>query len=298
MIFKNYYKLLELPQNIKSSQSEIKIAYRTQAKKYHPDVNIQNKAAEERFKDINEAYKILSDPIQKRKYDKQWNNYVGKKIQREKLSQKEIRANDIVNMFFGKSIQKKSSDEIKLSKKGANIETSIEISIKEAFDGTNKKITLTSLNDKNKNISIDIPAGIQNGQKIRIQGKGKSGINGGDNGDLIITIDIKGNGTYQLDGDDIYVKLFVSPWDAALGSKAIVDGIDGEITVLIPKGTQNGDKISIPQKGYLKTDKQRGNLIIKTEIVIPKQLSKEEKELMMELKKVSKFNPNNIVNIK
>lgn len=298
MIFKNYYKLLELPQNIKSSQSEIKIAYRTQAKKYHPDVNIQNKAAEERFKDINEAYKILSDPIQKRKYDKQWNNYVGKKIQREKLSQKEIRANDIVNMFFGKSIQKKSRGEVKLSKKGANIETSIEISIKEAFDGTNKKITLTSLNDKNKNISIDIPAGIQNGQKIRIQGKGKSGINGGDNGDLIITIDIKGNGTYQLDGDDIYVKLFVSPWDAALGSKAIVDGIDGEITVLIPKGTQNGDKISIPQKGYLKTNKQRGNLIIKTDIVIPKQLSKEEKELMMELKKVSKFNPNNIVNIK
>ena len=298
MIFKNYYKLLELPQNIKSSQSEIKIAYRTQAKKYHPDVNIQNKAAEERFKDINEAYKILSDPIQKRKYDKQWNNYVGKKIQREKLSQKEIRANDIVNMFFGKSIQKKSRGEVKLSKKGANIETSIEISIKEAFDGTNKKIILTSLNDKNKNISIDIPAGIQNGQKIRIQGKGKSGINGGDNGDLIITIDIKGNGSYQLDGDDIYVKLFVSPWDAALGSKAIVDGIDGEITVLIPKGTQNGDKISIPQKGYLKTDKQRGNLIMKTEIVIPKQLSKEEKELMMELKKVSKFNPSNIVNIK
>ena len=75
MIFKNYYKLLELPQNIKSSQSEIKVAYRTQAKKYHPDVNIQNKAAEERFKDINEAYKILSDPIQKRKYDKQWYNF-------------------------------------------------------------------------------------------------------------------------------------------------------------------------------------------------------------------------------
>ena len=298
MIFKNYYKLLELPQNIKSSQSEIKVAYRTQAKKYHPDVNIQNKAAEERFKDINEAYKILSDPIQKRKYDKQWYNYVGKKIQREKSSKKEISANDIVNMFFGKSIQKKSNDELKLAKKGANIETSIEISIKEAFDGTNKKITLTSLNEKNKNISFDIPAGIKNGQKIRIQGRGKSGINGGDNGDLIITIDIKGNGTYQLEGDDIYVKLYISPWDAALGSKAVVDGIDGEITVLIPKGTQNGDKISIPQKGYLKNDKQRGNLIIKTEIVIPKQLSKEEKELLMELKKISKFNPNNIVNIK
>ena len=96
MIFKNYYKLLDLPHNVKSTQNEIKIAYRAQAKKYHPDVNIQNKAAEERFKDISEAYRILSDPIQKKKYDRSWNNYVGKKLHREAMSQKEVRANDIV----------------------------------------------------------------------------------------------------------------------------------------------------------------------------------------------------------
>ena len=89
MIFKNYYKILGLTKNTKSTQEEIKSAYREQAKKYHPDVNVDNKNAEERFKDINEAYRTLSDPIQKKKYDRSWNNYIGKKIQKAKMSEKE-----------------------------------------------------------------------------------------------------------------------------------------------------------------------------------------------------------------
>ena len=155
MVFKNYYKLLSLPNNTKSTTLEIKAAYREQAKKYHPDVNIQNKAAEERFKDISEGYRILSDPIQKKKYDRSWNTYVGKKLQKDQLTEKEVRANDIVNMFFGKNIQNKSKlDPTPI--KGQNIETKIEISIKEAFDGTTKNITLTSLDEKDKNITGEI----------------------------------------------------------------------------------------------------------------------------------------------
>lgn len=297
MIFKNYYKLLGLSNNVKSTSAEIKNAYREQAKKYHPDVNIQNKAAEERFKDINEGYRILSDPIQKKKYDKSWNYYVGRKIQKEKLSEKEVRANDIMNMFFGNNIQKKSK-EMDTPIKGQNIETKIDISIKEAFEGTEKNIALTSLQEKNKNVKIKIPSGIKQGQKIRIEGKGKPGTNGGSNGDLIITINIANNGIFKLVGDDIIVKLYVTPWDAALGGKMPVDSIDGQVSILVPKGTQSGDKISIPNKGYYKDEKQRGNLIIKTEVVIPKKLSNEEKQLFNELKKVSKFNPNNIVDIR
>lgn len=297
MIFKNYYKLLGLQNNVKSSAAEIKNAYREQAKKYHPDVNIQNKSAEERFKDINEGYRILSDPIQKRKYDKSWNYYVGRKLQKEKLSEKEVRANDIMNMFFGNNIQKKSK-ETPTPIKGQNIETKIDISIKEAFEGTEKNIAITSLQEKNKNIKIKIPSGIKQGEKIRIEGKGKPGTNGGNNGDLIITINIANNGIFKLVGDDIIVKLYITPWDAALGGKMPVDSIDGQISILVPKGTQTGDKISIPNKGYYKDEKQRGNLVIKTEVVIPKKLSNEEKQLFNELKKVSKFNPNNIVNIK
>lgn len=300
MIFKNYYKLLDLPHNVKSTQNEIKIAYRAQAKKYHPDVNIQNKAAEERFKDISEAYRILSDPIQKKKYDRSWNNYVGKKLHREAMSQKEVRANDIVNMFFGKTVQNSSEENSKLTPlKGENIETTLEISIKEAFDGTSRRISLAALNEKNKYLTIDIPSGIKSGNKIRVKGKGKPGTNGGNNGDLILNIKIKDSESFKLIDDDICVKLFVAPWDAALGAKAVVDGIDGQVSILIPKGTQNGDRISIPNKGYYKENKeQRGNLIIKTEIVIPKKLTSEEKALFMELKKKSSFNTKNIVKVK
>jgi len=297
MIFKNYYKLLDLPKNVKSTQDEIKTAYRVQAKKYHPDVNIQNKAAEERFKDITEAYRILSDPIQKKKYDRSWNNYVGKKLHKEKMAQKEIGANDIVNMFFGKDISTKKVQR-NVPIKGENIETTIELSVKEAFDGTEKKISLVSEDGKKKNILLKIPAGVKNGKKMRIPGKGKKSKNGGNYGDLIIGIKIVDGGIYKLMGDDINVKLYLTPWDAALGSRVSIDGIDGQISIIVPKGTQNGDKISIPNKGYYKNDNERGKLVVSAEILIPKKLSDEERKLFTELKKRSSFNTKNIVNIK
>lgn len=297
MIFKNYYKLLGLEKNIKSTQIDIKAAYREQAKKYHPDVNVNNKSAEERFKDINEGYRILSDPIQRRKYDKSWYYYVGKKLEKEKNAEKEVKVNDIVGMFFGGNIGKKSQVEPSPIK-GENIETEIDISIKEAFDGTDKKISIASQNDKNKVVNVKIPSGIKCGEKIRIQGQGKAGKNGGKNGDLIIKINIKNNSIYTLHNSDIYVKMLITPWDAALGSRVSVNGIDGDVTIIVPKGTQNGDQISIPNKGYYLKEKQRGNLIIKAEIAIPKKLTDQEKNLFAELKKVSNFNPNETVNIK
>lgn len=299
MIFKNYYKILGLENNIKSTQEEIKSAYRTQAKKYHPDVNVNNKNAEERFKDINEAYKVLSDFTQKRKYDRSWYYYVGKKIQKEKMSKREVKVNDIVNMFFGGGVSNDVKKEKKIEPiKGENIEAQIEIQIKEAFEGTHKKLSFNVLDSKNKIINIDIPAGVKNGEVIRIPKQGKEGKNGGENGDVLVKIKIADNNIYKLVNSDIWVNLYVTPWDAALGAKLAVNGIDGELSILIPKGTQNGDKIAIPNKGYYINNKERGKLIIKTEIVIPKKLNDKEKELLTKLKKVSKFNPNNLVDIK
>lgn len=298
MIFKNYYKILGLTKNTKSTQEEIKSAYREQAKKYHPDVNVDNKNAEERFKDINEAYRTLSDPIQKKKYDRSWNNYIGKKIQKAKMSEKEIKVNDIVSMFFGGNISKKSEEEEKEPIRGQNIEVQIDISVKEAFEGTHKKISFNNEKEKNKIIEIYIKPGIKNGEVIRAEGKGKNGKNGGKNGDLLAKINIANSGMYKLINNDIYENLYITPWDAALGAKLPVNGIDGELSILIPKGTQSGDKISIPNKGYYITEKERGNLVIVTQVVIPKKLSEKEKDLILKLKKVSNFNPNNIVNIK
>lgn len=297
MIFKDYYKILQLKTN-KVSTHQIKVAYREQAKKYHPDVNVNNKTAEERFKDINEAYRILSDSLQKKKYDKSWYNYVGKKMQKEKMSEKEVNVNDIVGMFFGSSIQKKSKGSKVQAIKGENVETKINISIKEAFEGTEKSISLASLKEKNKIIKLTIPSGVQQGEFIRIEGKGKPGINGGNSGDLLIKINIENSSMFKLVGNDIYANLYVTPWDAALGAKLSVDSIDGEVSILIPKGTQSGDKISIQNKGYYSKERQRGKLVVKTQVVVPKKLSDKEKELFIKLKKVSDFNPNNIVNIK
>jgi len=286
MIFKNYYKILGLTKNTKSTQEEIKSAYREQAKKYHPDVNVDNKNAEERFKDINEAYRTLSDPIQKKKYDRSWYNYIGKKIQKAKMSEKEIKVNDIVSMFFGGNISKKSEEKEKEPIRGQNIEVQIDISVKEAFEGTHKKISFNNEKEKNKIIEIYIKPGIKNGE------------NGGKNGDLLAKINITNSGMYKLINNDIYENLYITPWDAALGAKLPVNGIDGELSILIPKGTQSGDKISIPNKGYYITEKERGNLVIVTQVVIPKKLSEKEKDLILKLKKVSNFNPNNLVNIK
>lgn len=297
MIFKNYYKILGLTKNMKSTQEEIKAAYREQAKKYHPDVNVNNNSAEERFKDINEAYRILSDPIQKKKYDKSWYSYIGKKIQKDKLSKKEVRANDIMNMFFGGSISKKITNEAPI--KGENIETKLDISIKEAFEGTKKDLAFHFLNrEKNKKITIHIPKGVKQGEIIRIKGQGKPSNNGGEDGDLLITVNIKDTPVYKLDKNDIHVNLYVTPWDAALGAKLSVTGIDGEVSILIPKGTQSGNKIAIPNKGYYISEKERGNLVIETKVVVPKKISEEERILFTKLKKISKFDPNNIVDIK
>ena len=215
------------------------------------------------------------------------------------MSKKEVKVNDIVNMFFGGGVSNDVKKEKKIEPiKGENIEAQIEIQIKEAFEGTHKKLSFNVLDSKNKIINIDIPAGVKNGEIIRIPKQGKEGKNGGENGDVLVKIKIVDNNIYKLVNNDILVNLYVTPWDAALGAKLAVNGIDGELSILIPKGTQNGDKISIPNKGYYINNKERGKLIIRTEVAIPKKLNDKEKELFLKLKKVSEFNPNNIVDIK
>ena len=157
MVFKDYYKILGLENN-RVSQEEIRVAFREQAKKYHPDVN---NVTEERFKDINEAYKVLSGSQSKRKYDRMWNNYVGKKIAKE-VSDKNSQdqgsiSGNFFNMFFGISNKKETQEhrenkKKKLAVKGENIDTEVSVDLEEAFYGSEKKIALRTVNRKNENI--------------------------------------------------------------------------------------------------------------------------------------------------
>ena len=159
MIFKDYYKILGLETN-KVNSDEIKIAFREQAKKYHPDVNAENRMAEERFKDINEAYRVLSNSSSKRKYDRMWNNNVAKKQAKaayeESNRSKDSMFSDFFNMFFGAPVDVNKEETKTVKKKipikGDNVETEINVGIEDAYFGTEKKISLRTVNRKDENI--------------------------------------------------------------------------------------------------------------------------------------------------
>ena len=294
MVFKDYYKILGLENN-KATPNEIKAAYREQAKKYHPDINTSNNLSEERFKDINEAYKVLSTPVSKRKYDRMWNSKIGKKQKFEESKREEGSAfSNFFNMFFGEKIEdekKESKMNKKVAIKGENIETEIDVSIDEAFNGQDKKISLRAQNGKMKTFTVTIPAGIRNGEKIRLIGQGKKGENGGKNGDLLIKVNIKDDKKFALKGIDLYTNLYVTPWEAILGTKVSVDTIGETIYLHIPQGIESGETIRIPSKGYKDGKGGRGELIADVKIMIPKVPTKEEMEYFKRLNEISKFNP-------
>lgn len=298
MIFKDYYKILGLDNN-KVSMDEIKIAYREQAKLYHPDVNVGDNASEERFKDINEAYQILSNGATKRKYDRMWNTHVGNKRKRQAYEESKRGKDDIFsdffNIFFGNIKDEQevtiNNNKKKSSVKGENIETAISISIEEAFYGMNKKISLRTVDGKMKTFNIKVPAGIRNGEKIRLIGQGKIGQNGGKNGDLFIKIHIEKDNKFELVGYDLYTSLCLTPWEAALGTRVNLEGIDDTVSVYVPAGIESGEKLRIPGKGYKDGKGGRGDLNAVVKIFVPKNLSDEEKKLYEKMKEISNFNP-------
>ena len=268
MIFKDYYKILGLQSN-RVSQAEIKTAYREQAKKYHPDVNISNKRNEERFKDINEAYRVLSDNISKRKYDRMWNRNVGRKnaSYQESKREKGSITSEFFNMFFGNVEGEKRGNE--------------------------QTIGVRTVEGKLKKFKVQVPAGIQNNEKIRIVGQGKPGTGGGKNGDLFIRVKIKNNERFILDGYDLKTNLYLTPWEAALSTKVTINGINEDVSVYVPAGIQSGEKIEIENRGYKDGKGGRGKLILDTKIMIPKKPNDEEMKLFQKFNELSKFNPRN-----
>ena len=142
-----------------------------------------------------------------------------------------------------------------------------------------------------KSFDVKIPAGIQNNEKIRLIGQGKEGQNGGKNGDLFIKINIKDDTKFKLIGYDLYSNLLITPWEAALGTKASMDSLDDKATVIIPKGTQSGELLRIHGMGYKDGKGGRGDLVAEVKIVIPKEMNEKEKNLFEELSQISKFEP-------
>ena len=224
-----------------------------------------------------------------------WNSNVAKKNQEYQESKRSTGSvfSDFFNMFFGQVKEEEITYHKKVPVRGENVETEINISIEEGFYGKEKKISLRTVEGKMKTFTVTVPAGIRNGEKIRLIGQGKEGTNGGKNGDLLIKVKIEDSNIFKLQGYDLYTDLLITPYEAALGTKVDVNSIDEYSQIYVPKGTQSGEKIKIPQKGYKIGNGARGDLIAEVKIALPKNLTEEEINLYKKLKEISRFNPRN-----
>lgn len=302
MVFKDYYKILGL-EDSKVTIKEIKVAFREQAKKHHPDINRKNPNAEERFKDINEAYKILSEDKTKRKYDRIWNAKVGRKKRAAEADRAEGKrptgspVNEFMNMFFGTSTRTTEKKKSVEPERGEDIETEINVKLEDAYYGLEKKISLRNVKGKMTTFTVKVPAGIRNGEKIRLVGQGKEGTKGGKNGDLFIKINIQKHDKFKLEGCDLVTDLYLTPWEAALGKEVNLNTMEENIMIKVPAGIQSGERIKIEDKGYKDGQGGRGNLIAEVKTVVPKQLTDKELELFKKLEEVSTFNPRDTLKI-
>lgn len=307
MEYKDYYKILEVDNS--ASQDEIKKAYRRLAKKYHPDLHPNDKNAQEKFKEINEAYEVLGDEEKKKQYDMFGSSYnftggqhfdpsqygFGDGFTYTYTSSDGSEFSDFFNMFFGGGSQRTGfniSDLFGTGRKGSrsysqrqSYESELNITLEEGYRGATKQVSL-NFGGETKNLSIKIPKGILPGKKLKVKGE-KWGISG----DILFKINFIDNKKYRLEDLDIVSKVDVLPWEAALGTKVIVNTLDGKIKVNISKGMESGKKIRIPKRGYRDMNNNVGDLYIEINIVNPPKLSKEEEKLYKRLKEISTYNP-------
>lgn len=310
MEYKDYYKILGVDKN--SSSKEIKSAYRKLAKKYHPDLNGGDTKAQEKFKEINEAYEVLSDKDKKAKYDAFGSSYDfsgGYNFDPSAYGYTYTTGgssedfSDFFDMIFGSRASQKSSkkgskfsfnidDLFSSARTGQNsygtgssrapkYESELSISIADAYKGTVKKVGL-SINGIQKEIDVKIPSGISRGKKIKVNGS-KFGLTG----DILFKINISNENNLRLDGLDLYRKIEVSPWTAALGGQLTVDSFEGKIKLKIPQNMDPNKKLRIPKKGFKDMKNNVGDLFIEFVLVNPKYLSKEQLDLYKKLKEIS-----------
>jgi len=303
MNYRDYYKVLGVTKG--ATQEEIKKAYRALAQKYHPDKTKGDKGAEDRFKEINEANEVLSDPEKRKKYDQfgqdwkhyqeagaqpggfDWSKYAsGQTGQTGGMSPEEFNAmfgeegaGDIFELLFG---QRRGSRRGRRSAamKGEDLSAEAALSLEEAYKGSARLITLDR-----QTIKVTINPGIADGQDLRIPGKGGPGMNGGPNGDLFLTIRIMPHPQFERKGNDLHRDLHIDLYTAVLGGKTHVQTLKGAVKVDIPKGTQNGTELRLKGLGmpvYGKKD-EYGNLIVKIVVQVPQNLSDAENELFKKL---------------
>ena len=308
MAARDYYEILGVDRT--ASADEIQRAYRKLARQWHPDVN-KSPEAENTFKDVSEAYDALSDPDLRAKYDAFGEDFrkvpddvdpaAWARAQQGYGGQRGPGAGDGFVDFgdvggYGASIEDLLGGMFGQSQRstgprpGPDQEVQIDLSVVDAFRGGKRQISLTGSSGP-RNYTVNIPAGVIDGQRIRLAGQGAAGRNGGPPGDLYLTVHLLPERRFRVDGRDISVDLAVSPWEAALGATVAVDTPDGDTKVKVPPGSSSGQKLRLRGLGMPRTNGANGDLFAVVKIVVPKTLSDDERELYDQLASASTFDP-------
>ncbi|MFH4967185.1 J domain-containing protein [Gaetbulibacter sp. M240] len=300
MAFIDYYKILGLTKD--ASENDIKKAYRKLARKYHPDLNPNDPVAEKKFKEINEANEVLSHPENRKKYDtygEHWQH--AEEYEKAKQEQRSRQQNQrqyqsasggyseedfsdfFRDMFGGGDFSGNQGGRSHVRFRGQDYNARLQLDLKDVY--TKHKRTLTV---NGKNIRITIPAGVENGQIIKIKGYGGQGVNGGPNGDLYIEFSIVNHSKFKRDKDNLYTTVDLDLYTALLGGNFVVDTFEGQVKLTIKPETQNGTQVKLKGKGFPKYKKegQFGDLYVTYQIKLPTHLSKEEKDLLKQLQKL------------
>jgi curved DNA-binding protein len=315
MDFKDYYNILGVKKN--ATPDQIKKEYRKLARKYHPDVS-KDDDAEQKFKDIAEAYEVLKDPEKRKAYDQFGSNWKsGQQQQQNQSEYQQTRGagygsaagfdfgggfgdagqySDFFESLFGGDQRRRSSARQVFRKKGEDVNASIKIPLEDAYHGSTKRITFEipsvspdgKIVNKKVSLNVKIPIGIKNGQKIRLAGQGASGYNGGDAGDMYIKIQIEKHRIFNFEGADIYLNLPIAPWEAALGASVNVPTPAGTIKLKIPAGTSQGNKLRLKGKGI--PAKSAGDMYVVINIVLPPASDNKARKIYEEMKELN-FNP-------
>jgi curved DNA-binding protein len=294
MDFIDYYKVLGVDKN--ATQDDIKKAYRKLARKLHPDLNPNDKEAHKKFQQVNEANEVLSDPEKRKKYDqygKDWQH--AEQFEQARQSQQrrgygetfsgdfdQGDFSDFFNSMFGGMGGSRTRKEAKF--RGEDYHAELQLNLSDVYKTHHQVLTVNG-----KNIRITIPAGVEDGQRIKITGHGGPGINGGPNGDLFIEFHVLNNTKFKRDKNDLHAMTDIDLYTAVLGGEVTVDTFNGKAKLSIKPETQNGAKIRLKGKGFpvYKKENEFGDLIITLNVKIPTNLTEKQKELFEQLSKLS-----------
>ena len=290
MAFIDYYKVLEIDKS--ATESDIKKAYRKLARKYHPDVNPNNEAAKVKFQEINDAHEVLSDTEKRKKYDqygKDWKH--AEEFDKQKQQQRSSRGystdgfNDSDYSSFFESMFGNTGGRSYRSGsfKGQDLASDVHLKLTDILEAQKQTLSVNG-----KNIRFTIPAGVEDGQTIKISGVGGEGVNGGPKGDLYITFKIQNDTTFKREGSNLLKTIDLDIYIAVLGGEIMVDTMSSKVKLKVVPGTQNNTKVKLKGKGLpvYKKENESGDLVITYTIKIPTNLTDKQKELFKELSNI------------